>query len=122
MGNIISTSSDGKKTVKVDLRSRIFDKEVSPEELTDVFSNLFVNIYPPGIFTISINGPLSETELKWFMRSIRINKIQDFMHLWPLMGIINMFNPPAYPSDTLTIDASQIRQAIMTGKQSDVEE
>ena len=33
-----------------------------------------------------------------------------------------MFNPPAYPSDTLTIDASQIRQAIMTGKQSDVEE
>lgn len=103
----------------VDLRSRIFDKEVTPEELTDVFSNLFVNIYPHEIFTISINGPMSETELKRFMRSIRINKTQDFMHLWPLMGIINMFNPPVYPSDTLTIDASQIR--LMNNKQSDEE-
>lgn len=90
------------------LLSKIMKHEVVPEHLSEIYTNLFVIIKPHKSFTISINGNISDTELDRFIRCIRINKQQDFMKEAPIMGIINMFNPPAYPYEQIIINAADI--------------
>lgn len=90
------------------LLSKISEHEVVPEHLSEIYTNLFVIINPHKSFTISINGNISSTELNRFIRCIRINKQQDFMKEAPIMGIINIFNPPAYPHEQIIINAADI--------------
>lgn len=103
VSRFMTVDSSGQNLLK-----KILDHEVEKGSLNDPFSNLFKIIKPGEKFTIRVTGEITPVELDLLEKSLRLNFPQDFMKHARIMGGIQVFNPPAYQSDTLTIAAPQM--------------